>query len=200
MHWLYPKVLTAPSERLFQDSWDLSRGSYNTIFISAANKLLSTIMLRRTKSVVECNVPPKEELTVFIPMTEAQRFWTLGLLTRLDVVELEKIFQSQNEVKGDGKSTEFLAHMKQGTKLGCAYPSHRGHCLIDNDRSLLTVYKRLQNLLMQLRMVCDQYVVLCIMSSGVSSCIPSAHTFFQTRNRPHLSSANISSRRPPNLH
>lgn len=154
-------------------------------------------MLRRTKSVVECNVPAKEELTVFIPMTEAQRFWTLGLLTRLDIAELEKIFQNQNEVKGDGKSTDFLAHMKQGPKLGCAYPSSHGHRPIYADRSLSIVYKRLQNLLMQLRMVCDQYVVLCIMSSDVSSCFPSAHTSFQTRNRPRLSLANTLSRRQP---
>ncbi|THH29276.1 hypothetical protein EUX98_g4910 [Antrodiella citrinella] len=138
LHWLYPKVFTQASERLFQDSWDLSRGSYSTTVIGAANKLLATIMLHRTKAVVECSVPAKEELTVFIPMTEAQRFWTLGLLTRLDVEELEKIFQSQSGVKGE--SNDYIAQMKQTAKQG--------------------LYKRLQNLLMQLRMVCDHPYLL----------------------------------------
>ena len=77
-------------------------------------------MLRRTKSVVECTVPPKEELTVFIPMTEAQRFWTLGLLTRLDVDELEKIFRSESKGRGKDKDAErYLAQMKQTAKQGC---------------------------------------------------------------------------------
>ncbi|KAH8093223.1 P-loop containing nucleoside triphosphate hydrolase protein [Cristinia sonorae] len=138
LHWLYPKIFTAATERLFKDSWDLSRGSYSTSFLNAANKLLTTVMLRRTKSVVECSVPPKEELTVFLPMTEAQRFWTLGLLTRLDVEELEKIFQT--EVKGEDDSQELIANMKQGAKQG--------------------LYKRLQNLLLQLRMVCDHPYLL----------------------------------------
>jgi SWI/SNF-related matrix-associated actin-dependent regulator of chromatin subfamily A member 5 len=37
-------------------------------------------------------VPPREELTLFIPLTEAQRFWYLRLLTRMDTLDLEQIF------------------------------------------------------------------------------------------------------------
>ncbi|TCD65790.1 hypothetical protein EIP91_002183 [Steccherinum ochraceum] len=140
LHWLYPKVFTTASERQFQDSFDLSRGSYSTAFLNAANKLLSTIMLRRTKALVECSVPPKEELTVFIPMSEAQRFWTLGLLTRLDISELEKIFQADSGVKREDGADDYIAQMKQTARLG--------------------MYKRLQNLLMQLRMVCDHPYLL----------------------------------------
>jgi SWI/SNF-related matrix-associated actin-dependent regulator of chromatin subfamily A member 5 len=51
-------------------------------------------MLRRTKSTVEMSVPPREELTLFIPLTEAQRFWTYRLLTSMDTMDLNAIFPS----------------------------------------------------------------------------------------------------------
>jgi hypothetical protein len=82
-------VFTAATERLFKDSFDINRGTYNIPFLTAAKKLVSTIMLRRTKATVEVDVPRREELTVFIPLTEAQRFWTYRLLTRMDTPRFE---------------------------------------------------------------------------------------------------------------
>ncbi len=46
-------------------------------------------------------VPPREELTVFIPLTEAQRFWTYRLLTRVDTMDLKSIFTSKIEPDSD---------------------------------------------------------------------------------------------------
>lgn len=60
-------------------------------------------MLRRTKASVETTVPPREELTVFIPLTEAQRFWTYRLLTRMDTVELKSIFTTK--IEADSQDT-----------------------------------------------------------------------------------------------
>ena len=77
----------------------MSRGSYSLPFLAAAKKLLDRIMLRRTKATVESSVPPKEELTVFVPLTEAQRFWTYRLLTRVDTMDLKTIFTSK--IEGD---------------------------------------------------------------------------------------------------
>jgi SWI/SNF-related matrix-associated actin-dependent regulator of chromatin subfamily A member 5 len=96
VHWLYPSVFLPSTQRLFQESFDLSRGSYSLQFLKAAKNLLATIMLRRTKSVVEMSVPPKEELTVFVPLTEAQRFWTYRLLTRMDKLDLKQIFVTKS--------------------------------------------------------------------------------------------------------
>lgn len=192
LHWLYPKIFTAATERLFKDSWDLSRGSYSTSFLNAANKLLTTVMLRRTKSVVECSVPPKEELTVFLPMTEAQRFWTLGLLTRLDVEELEKIFQT--EVKGEDDSQELIANMKQGAKQGSMLFKLTliDYCKVIDASRCFIVYKRLQNLLLQLRMVCDQYVTMFGHHHCPRLISLTAPTSFQTRSRRRLFLENIS--------
>ena len=115
LHWLYPTVFTSSSEELFKDSFDLERGMYSLPFLSATQDLLSTIMLRRTKTNVEFDVPPKETLTVFLPLTELQRFWTYKLLTRLDNVDLKEIFSEsinpENEVASQGRR-EVLSHLE----------------------------------------------------------------------------------------
>ncbi|KDQ50600.1 hypothetical protein JAAARDRAFT_63080 [Jaapia argillacea MUCL 33604] len=152
LHWLYPTIFTPTSERQFKDSFDLSRGRYSLPFLTAAQQLLSTVMLRRTKANVEMSVPPREELTVFIPLTESQRFWTLRLLTRLSAVDLEQIFVSNgNKVKKEaGKPIhegrqQVLAHIQAQATT----PSKDEH-----------QWKRLMNLLMQLRKVCDHPYLL----------------------------------------
>ncbi|KAG6816477.1 hypothetical protein H0H87_005764 [Tephrocybe sp. NHM501043] len=98
LHWLLPTVFTQASQSLFNDSFDMQRGNYALPFLNAAKKLVSTIMLRRTKAtVVGDDVPPREELTVFIPLTETQRFWTYRLLTKLAAPDLKKIFADRGE-------------------------------------------------------------------------------------------------------
>lgn len=112
LHWLYPTVFTATSQRLFQDSFNLSKGSYAVPFVEACQKLLGTVMLRRTKATVQANVPPKEEQTVFIPLTEAQRFWYYRLLTRMDTMDLQQIFKfDEGEGLDDGRR-EVLSHLQ----------------------------------------------------------------------------------------
>ena len=97
LHWLYPAVFTSASERIFRESFSLSKGTYSLPILKVAQELLKVIMMRRTKDSVEICVPPREELTVFIPMTEAQRFWTYRLLTRMDTLDLQEIFTSKLE-------------------------------------------------------------------------------------------------------
>ena len=38
---------------------------------------------------------------MFIPLTEAQRFWTYRLLTRMDTMDLKSIFTSKIEADSD---------------------------------------------------------------------------------------------------
>lgn len=100
LHWLYPSVFTDASERLFRNSFDLSRGSYSIPFLNASTDFLSTVMLRRTKAVVMGEeIPPREELTVFIPLTDTQRFWTYRLLTKMDTPNLLNIFSDRPGIK-----------------------------------------------------------------------------------------------------
>ncbi|KAF9241300.1 P-loop containing nucleoside triphosphate hydrolase protein [Melanogaster broomeanus] len=145
--WLYPTVFTPPSERIFRESFDLTRGSYSMPILKAAHELLAVIMMRRTKDSVEINVPPRDELTVFIPMTEAQRFWMYRLLTRMDTLELKEIFASKPddgpEDEGRRAVREQIAKQLRTTASG------------ESNR-----WRKLMNLLMQLRKVCDHPYLL----------------------------------------
>ena len=111
LHWLYPAVFGPSSERLFKDSFNLEKGSYSIPFLTATEKLLSTVMLRRTKDSVEIQVPPREELTVFLPMSEAQRVWTYSLLTRLGTMALEEIFTPSKDEKENDARQELRAYV-----------------------------------------------------------------------------------------
>ncbi|KAF9531634.1 P-loop containing nucleoside triphosphate hydrolase protein [Crepidotus variabilis] len=146
LHWLYPTVFTAASQRLFRDSFDLAKGSYTMAFVEACQKLLNLIMLRRTKATVEASVPPKIEQTVFIPLTEAQRFWYYRLLTRMDTMELKHIFQTEDSLKLDEGRREVYSHLQSQVMSQSAETSRQ--------------YKRLMNLLMQLRQLCDHPYLL----------------------------------------
>ena len=160
LNWLYPNVFTPPTERLFRDSFDLTRGSYSISFLKHTQALLSIIMLRRTKDVIEINIPPRDELTVFIPMTEAQRFWTYRMLTRMDTLELKEIFVTDLEhgpmVEG---RREIMSHITTQMKRTATAETNRK----DDAVRRINVpdichkgWKKLMNLLMQLRKVCDQ--------------------------------------------
>ncbi|TFK65861.1 hypothetical protein BDN72DRAFT_800724 [Pluteus cervinus] len=149
LHFLYPRVFTTRTEQMFKDSFDLTRGSYVLPFLDAARKWVGTVMLRRTKSIIESDIPPREELTVFLPMSEAQRFWTYRLLTRMDALDLEQIFATTKKESAaadlpiDQGRKEVLSHITNQMRQEQATTGSQ------------TQWKRLMGLLIQLRMVCD---------------------------------------------
>ncbi|KAK2463894.1 hypothetical protein APHAL10511_004066 [Amanita phalloides] len=151
LHWLYPNVFTDASERLFKDSFDMAKGSYDMSFLNSAKELVSKIMLRRTKSSVEINVPPREEMTIFIPLTEAQRFWTYRLLMRMDTVDLEEIFSRGSKIKVGDQAID----AGRQEVLSMLEDQMNQERVLQNGR-----YKKLMNLLMQLRKVCDHPYLL----------------------------------------
>ena len=130
LHWLYPQIFTSASQSLFQSAFDLSQGTYAPRFLSACEKLLSTIMLRRTKAIVDAALPEKEELTVFVPMSEAQRFWTYRLLTRLDTQELTEIFNKKAE-PGNRSAVEAKAYIADKLREGKTGSNRTSGCVID---------------------------------------------------------------------
>ncbi|OCH88895.1 hypothetical protein OBBRIDRAFT_733561 [Obba rivulosa] len=147
LHFLYPTIFTSASSFLFRSSFDLTRGTYDLRFIQAAEALLAKVMLRRTKAAVEMSVPPREELTVFVPMTEAQRFWTYRLLTRMDALDLESIFEKDiGQVGEDEGRREVKRMLEAQVKRGSAGEQSQ--------------WKKLMNVLIQLRKVCDHPYLL----------------------------------------
>ncbi|KAG5353088.1 hypothetical protein C0989_010470 [Termitomyces sp. Mn162] len=152
LHWLLPTVFTQATQSRFNDSFDMQRGSYAMPFLNAAKKLVSTIMLRRTKAIVAGDdVPPREELTVFIPLTETQRWWTYKLLTRLPAADIRKIFAERGE-------TIKLEHemAKEGPEEVLGQVENK----IETEKIEGAKYKQMMNLLIQLRQVCDHPYLL----------------------------------------
>ncbi len=100
LHFLYPTLFTPPTLSPFREAFNLAQGTYALPFLHATEKLLNKIMLRRTKESVggEVCVPPREEVTVFVPMAEAQRAWVLRLLGGMEVGDLEGIFGEGGEL------------------------------------------------------------------------------------------------------
>ncbi|KAJ7757542.1 P-loop containing nucleoside triphosphate hydrolase protein [Mycena metata] len=135
LHWLYPLIFTQTTRAL--------QGSYALPVLNAVRALLGAIQLRRTKSGLAGSgdlggVPPREDYTVFIPFTEAQRFWTYRMLTRLDKVDLEVLFpRKKDEGNDDDERRDALSHLETHTKASA------------------NQWKNFSMLLMQLRRICD---------------------------------------------
>ncbi|KAK0200570.1 P-loop containing nucleoside triphosphate hydrolase protein [Desarmillaria ectypa] len=94
LHFLHPNIFRAKTEQKFLESFDLSKGIYDVLFLGAVQKFLSVIVLRRTKSVVSVDVPPRDEVTVFIPLIETQRFWHCRLFPLARLLVLGDIYIS----------------------------------------------------------------------------------------------------------
>ncbi|KAJ7455925.1 P-loop containing nucleoside triphosphate hydrolase protein [Mycena galericulata] len=148
LHWLYPHIFTQTTRALFASSFDLANGTYALPVINAVRALLGTIQLRRTKATLTesgalAGVPPRQEWTVFIPLTEAQRFWTYRMLTRLETVDLEAIFPRAKEEevgKMDDGRREVLKLLENHAKGGSTTTKQ---------------WQKFSMLLMQLRRICD---------------------------------------------
>jgi SWI/SNF-related matrix-associated actin-dependent regulator of chromatin subfamily A member 5 len=114
---------------------------------------------------VELDVPPREEKTIFIPLTEAQRFWTYRLLMRMDTAEIEEIFSEGANIKVEDRAIhegrrEVLSmlenQMQQERTLKNGRKYHYQYSKVLVWLTGDTGYKKLMNLLLQLRRLCDQ--------------------------------------------
>ncbi|KAF7337727.1 ISWI chromatin-remodeling complex ATPase ISW2 [Mycena sanguinolenta] len=154
LHWLYPQIFTPHTRALFASSFDLTAGTYVLPILNAVRTLLGTIQLRRTKNMLDSallgGVPPKEEWTVFIPLTELQRFWTYRLLTRLDKVDLQTIFPQKKDEDAKQEKNEEDAKLNDGR-------AEMLKLLEDQAQGSHTAkqWQKFSMLLMQLRRICD---------------------------------------------
>jgi SWI/SNF-related matrix-associated actin-dependent regulator of chromatin subfamily A member 5 len=153
-HFLYPDVFTEKSADAFKSAFDLTKGTYDTKFIEAASALLSKVMLRRMKADMdEIKLPPKEELLVYVPLTPLQRFdifipiddrfWYKRLITRLDSSTLNDVFKGTvNTIKDENMLLDISVEEDGKSKSANSKDQNE--------------WRKLLNLLMQLRKVCNQ--------------------------------------------
>ena len=176
LHWLYPEVFTERTQDLFKESFNLTKGQVSTTVMDNARRLLEIIMLRRMKHSpgVDLNLPPKTDVLLYVPLTPMQRFWYLRLLTRADQGLLDELFDSaqqkesmfvQDQIKTESllknKTLAELEALEQHTSESAeAIEWHESKEILkqalhreQEDESKKSAWRKLMNLLMQLRKV-----------------------------------------------
>ena len=179
LHWLYPEVFTVSSSELFRRAFDLTRGTVSTSVMDDSRRLLELIMLRRLKNSpgVDLNLPPKTDVLLFVPLTPMQRFWYTRLLTKADQGLLEELFQGAREkevatldqethVKSwEEKGIEQLDKMEKSGTTTVEWEESKEILRKAVERENLdegkkSAWKKLMNLLMQLRKCCNHPYIL----------------------------------------
>lgn len=187
LHWLYPEVFTERTAELFKDSFNLTKGQVSTKVMDDARRLLEVIMLRRMKNSpgVNLNLPPKTEVLLYAPLTPMQRFWYMRLLTRADKGLLEDLFQGADKkealvLRQEAQDAEQEASILKNktiedlealdtTALGAdeAADWEESKEIMrqalekeQQDDKRGTAWKKLMNLLMQLRKCCNHPYIL----------------------------------------
>ena len=187
LHWLYPEVFTEKTADLFRDSFNLTRGQVSTKVMDDARRLLEVIMLRRMKNSpgVNLNLPPKTEVLLYVPLTPMQRFWYMRLITRADQGLLEELFQGadkkealalQQEAEDADQQPSILKNKSiedleilDTTALGVDDAVHWEESKEimrqalekeKEDDKKSSAWKKLMNLLMQLRKCCNHPYIL----------------------------------------
>ena len=176
LHWLYPEVFTEKTAELFKSSFNLTKGQVSTKVMDDARSLLEIIMLRRKKNSpgVDLNLPPKTEVLLYVPLTPMQRFWYMRLLTRADKGLLEDLFQGAQQKEAAAlkqESQEGGILQKKGIEEleALENKAYEGNSAAEwaeskeimrqaleheqQDDNKNTAWKKLMNLLMQLRKV-----------------------------------------------
>ncbi|KAF2750328.1 hypothetical protein M011DRAFT_465097 [Sporormia fimetaria CBS 119925] len=157
--WLYPDVFTAKTEKLFKDSFDLSRGQVNQQTMDDARGLLELIMLRRMKDSegVDLNLPPKEEVLLYVPLTPMQRFWYTRLLTRVGDAILDDLFVNAKNKEKDALQAERTVEGETGAGPSAWQETAdiMKQALQKEQDTKSSRWQRLMNLVLQLRKCCS---------------------------------------------
>ncbi|SMR61289.1 unnamed protein product [Zymoseptoria tritici ST99CH_3D1] len=174
LHWLFPEVFTIDTADEFRKAFDLTKGTVSTTFMDDARRLLELIMIRRMKNTpgVNLDLPEKEEVVLFVPLTPMQRFWYTRLLTKdngtLDDVFIDAKAKEEQALKQEQNDEQMLLLEKANAALGKAEDMDTSDIWAESkaimqealqveeepDTQKKNAWQKLMNLLMQLRKVC----------------------------------------------
>ncbi|PQE10169.1 ISWI chromatin-remodeling complex ATPase ISW2 protein [Rutstroemia sp. NJR-2017a WRK4] len=180
LHFLYPEVFIEQTKALFDTSFNLSKGDFSKDVIDAARHLLELIMLRRMKNSpgVELGLPPKNELLLCVPLTPMQKFWYERLITKADKGILNELFSSSRSKEEEALSKADANDEAEDKQLAQALNAFdenaadgteawkdskrilqetvlREKTAAKSESSHTTEWRKLMNLVMQLRKVCN---------------------------------------------
>ncbi|KAG8527568.1 uncharacterized protein KY384_007721 [Bacidia gigantensis] len=174
LHWLYPEVFTEKTQELFKKSFNLSQGRVSTKAMDDSRRLLEEVMLRRMKDSpgVDLNLPKKTSVLLYCPLTPLQEFWYMRLLTRTDKGLLDELFKGgQNIESKDEPVTSTLEVEKSflepisGDQTAAPWDESKEmmkQAVVreQQEESKSPAWRKLMNLLMQLRKCCNHPYVL----------------------------------------
>lgn len=106
LHWLMPDVFTVNTSDVFEEGFNITRGILDTDVLEAAKNLLERFMLRRLKSQVDLNIPPKTEMNIYLPLSPMQKWWYKRMITKLDNTTLKEIFQGAKPLTNGASSSQ----------------------------------------------------------------------------------------------
>jgi SNF2 family DNA or RNA helicase len=176
--WLYPDVFTENTQHLFRESFNLREGKVNKQTMDDARRLLELVMLRRMKDSegVNLNLPPKEEVFLYVPLTPMQRFWYTRLLTRVGDAMLEDLFtnvqsKEKKALMEDKQEDQLYSRLEELEKEADVSPEAHWDETQEIMRQALqkeqsddagtgAAWRRLMNLVIQLRKCCSHPYLL----------------------------------------
>lgn len=177
LHWLYPQVFTLDTAEQFKKSFNLTAGKVSIDFMDHARRLLEIIMLRRMKNSpgVNLDLPPREEVLLFVPLTPMQKFWYTRLLTRIDQATLDEVFKSakHKEISAlESEDDDSLALLEHAGRVADAAHGAQDDVWAESKAIMKRAiekeggdtgnrqWTKLMNLIMQLRKACSHPYLL----------------------------------------
>ncbi len=140
LHFILPDVFPTSNAIKFEEGFDLAKGFCDTNRMQEARGLLSKLMLRRVKDQISISLPPCTEIQILVKLTQVQHTIYKHLLVSQDRSILQAILEADEGGGGEGGDKSGQKGSTEGT--------------VDMD------YRRLMNLLMQLRKVCNHPYLL----------------------------------------
>jgi SWI/SNF-related matrix-associated actin-dependent regulator of chromatin subfamily A member 5 len=162
LHFLSPEIFTQNSLACFEDGFDLVRGVIDSNLLRRARKLLCIFMLRRVKDQVNIVLPSRKEITMLVPLTSYQVEVYKQLLCGLDSDTIETVMrESSNHTSATGAISREPSHQSltaSVTETKKITKKSSKESL--NNMSVDTDWRKLMNLLLQLRKVCNHTYLL----------------------------------------
>lgn len=160
LHFLAPEVFTLASAEYFDDGFDLLRRKIDTKVLRNARRLLSVFMLRRIKEHVNIVLPSKKEITLVVPLTSKQVDWYKYVLSGLDDRLVDIVMNETNRQEIDP--------MDEHDAETCEMPDGKESVQNDvtkvesiaTDQTIASDWRRLMNLLLQLRKICNHVYLM----------------------------------------
>ena len=125
LNFLFPYIFPEGSSVSFDSAFNLTTSNVNDDMLKKCHYMLRPFILRRIKADVEKMVPAKEEIKVFCPLSEMQKFWYKNLLMR-ETSLLDKSMKDAGagvEIEETGKTQyQALNNLLMQLRKCCMHP------------------------------------------------------------------------------